>query len=164
MFLKKPSLQSKGLSSRPNLFHKPTIDQIISNEHQELLDFATCDAKYQPDRGLLDLRTTEEDPPQRLNFKVQAKIGFFDPILAEIDSDSHLSIINEKYFRSTLLKGNVKFAPEEPPTFNGLGSKLKSEFPPVLLDLQIGGALLSGRFIVSKEMCSSQMLIGTDIG
>jgi hypothetical protein len=92
---------------------------------------------------------------------------FFDlpNVLAEIDSNSQVSLLSEEYF-VTHLKNNLKpyhFLDEPPMQFSGLGSQLTSKFPPLFLQFKIGAVLLSERFHVSKELTSSPVLIGTDV-
>jgi Reverse transcriptase (RNA-dependent DNA polymerase) len=57
----------------------------------------------------------------------------------------------------------INYLDKSCPEYGGLGSELKSNYPPLYLDFQIGGAALSGRFVVSDELKSSPVLIGTDI-
>ena len=53
---------------------------------------------------------------------------------------------------------------DEPPTeYGGLGSDLKSPCPPINLNFQLGRVTLLGRFIVLKELDSSNLLIGSDL-
>jgi hypothetical protein len=57
-----------------------------------------------------------------------------------------------------------RFIDEDFPRFKGIGGQVTvSEYPPVRLKFQIDGALLSGRFIVTKHLTTSELLIGTDI-
>ena len=83
--------------------------------------------------------------------------------MCEIDSDSHISLILEEYFDSVLSKHAVTFLNEPPPSFDGMGSHLKSKYPPVSLQFQIGGLTLSSRFAISSELTSSPILLGTDV-
>ena len=86
-------------------------------------------------------------------------------VLAEIDSDSHISLITQEYFENCIkpLLTSQNYLNEKPPTFRGFGAFLTSKYPPLKLDFQIGGVLLSGRFIITSELYSSPVLIGSDI-
>jgi hypothetical protein len=117
---------------------------------------------------ILDLRTETEDQASHFNFKVLCKVMDGDEtVLAEIDSDSHITIICESYFekhlKETVEKEN-RFLEESPPRFKGInGPWIVSKYPPVKLDIQIGSVLLSGRFVVTPELSTSSVLLGSDI-
>ena len=56
--------------------------------------------KYDPyflarDREVLDLRTKQEKKGTRYNFKTLCRIQGLNVVLAEIDSDSHISLITQ---------------------------------------------------------------------
>ena len=112
---------------------------------------------------ILDLSTKTEGSSTRYNFKCLIKLGESPPVMCEIDSDSHISLISEEYFDNVLSKNTVTFLEEPPPIFDGMGSHLKSKYPPVSLQFQIGGLTLSSRFAVSSELTSSPILIGSDV-
>jgi hypothetical protein len=112
---------------------------------------------------VLDLSTSKEMDPTRINFKCHCKIDDFDVVLCEIDSDSHISIISQDYFENIITQKEVKFLDEPPPKFSGMGSQLESNYPPVSLKFQIGGITMSGRFAVTSELTSSPILLGSDV-
>ena len=84
---------------------------------------------------ILDLRTETEDQASHFNFKVLCKVMDGDEtVLAEIDSDSHITIICESYFekhlKETVEKEN-RFLEESPPRFKGInGPWIVSKYPP----------------------------------
>jgi len=86
-----------------------------------------------------------------------------DPILAELDSCSHLNLVSEFYFENYLKNSGIKILSEPPMEYDGLGSSLVSKYPPVACNFQIGGVHLSGRFIVSSDLETSKVLIGSDL-
>lgn len=154
---------------------KPTIKkQVFSNPFKSKtyrkrketkfdLELATQDAYFREANGLLDLTTKSEGPTRHINFKVKVKVESNPAVLAELDSDSHISIISESYFLSIRSASQIKFLDEPNTVFEGLGSSLKSNYPPIVLNLQLGGVKLSGRFTVVREFTSSQILIGSDL-
>jgi hypothetical protein len=119
-------------------------------------------------RGLMvvDLTTKTEIPQTTYNFKISTQImgkgGLKSPVIAELDTDSQLSIISKEYFDKSLSNENIQYLPEDPISFKGIGSELTSELPPFILQYQIGGVLLSGRFIVSNKFNNSEILLGND--
>jgi hypothetical protein len=121
---------------------------------------------YYKQRGtILDLRTKNEKEATHINFKCLVKIENKNVVLAEIDSDSHVSLLTEHYYNQHL-KGQCdeKFLKEDKPTFKGMGGTwLISKYPPLALNFQLGSCLLSGRFVITSELNSSVVLIGSDI-
>ncbi len=99
----------------------------------------------------------------KYNYRIQCRVNDDDAVLAEIDSDSHISLITEKYFKQLRKKKIfVEILNEKPMSFRGLGSQLSSKYPPIILKLQIGRVILSGRFVVTDHLTSSNILLGTD--
>ena len=47
---------------------------------------------------ILDLRTQDEKKATRYNFKMLCRIQGLNVVLAEMDSDSHISLITQEYF------------------------------------------------------------------
>ena len=97
--------------------------------------------------------------------KTLCRIQGLNVVLAEIDSDSHISLITQEYFENYVkpLLFPQNYLAEDPPTFKGFGAFLTSKYPPLKLDFPIGGFILSGRFVVTSELHSSPVLIGSDI-
>ena len=95
------------------------------------------------------------------HFKVYVKVGDEEPVLAEVDSGSQLSIISRDYFEKHIMNSSCyTFLPENPTSFGGIGAAgLIADTPP---KYRIGGTILSGRFIVSNTLQSSPVLIGND--
>jgi hypothetical protein len=96
------------------------------------------------------------------NFKVRVKVETDNEVLAELDSDSHISLITEEYFRCLQFLGPLEVLPEDPVSFEGLGSRIQTKFLPIMLNVQIGKVLLRDRFIVTEHLSSSALLSGTD--
>jgi hypothetical protein len=84
------------------------------------------------------------------------------PIVAEIGNGSHLNLISARYFERVKGKGSVMSPNEQPTESSVLRSRLKGEYPPATLTIQIGHCVLKAPFIVSKELTSSPVLIGSD--
>ena len=77
---------------------------------------------------ILDMRTPTESKAQNINFKILVKVLDQSIILAEIDPDSHLSLITEKYFEEAIkpLLPEINYLPEPPPNFRGMGVNIYS--------------------------------------
>ena len=84
-------------------------------------------------------------------------------MFAELDSDSHISILSQAYYERIKKLCKLEFLNEKPIHFKGMGSSLKSNYPPLMLDLQIGKVLLKGRFIISDHLKTSPLLLGSDL-
>ena len=83
--------------------------------------------------------------------------------MAELDSDSDINLISEQYYDKNKDKIDWAFEGETNASFGVIGSGLQSNFPPFPLILQIGGVKISGKFIISKEFNSSDILLGSSI-
>ena len=82
---------------------------------------------------ILDMRTPTESKAQNINFKILVKVLDQSIILAEIDPDSHLSLITEKYFEEAIkpLLPEINYLPEPPPNFRGMGGGVYTvQLPP----------------------------------
>jgi hypothetical protein len=98
------------------------------------------DALWNKETGLLHI-TPERDDVEKAthyNFKVKCRINTDSHVVAEVDTDSHLNLISAKYFERINNRGSVTFLNEQPTEYSGLGSSLRSEYPPVILSIQIG--------------------------
>ncbi len=83
-------------------------------------------------------------------------------VIAELDSDSHISLVSEEYFDRLTSLGPIEFLKEPPIKFKGMGSHLASKYSPIMLDVQIGRIKLKGRFIITDKLTSSPILLGSD--
>ena len=81
---------------------------------------------------------------------------------AEIDSDSHINLISEDYFNFLSKNTKIEYLQEPPTSFSGMGSNLKSSYPPIMLNVQVGSVVLKARFVVTDLLKSSKILLGTD--
>ena len=125
--------------------------------------FASKDSVYQKKHKLTDLRTTKNDNSNKCNYVVEAKIYGLDKVVRmEIDSDSHLSLLSEKFFLKHKHEYEWEFSDEEPPRYHGMGGAIRSKYPPLILELQLGGTLISGRFVITSELKNVEILLGTD--
>jgi hypothetical protein len=116
------------------------------------------------EKGLLDF-TPERDDVEKVthyNFKVKCKINLDSFVVAKVDTDSHLNVISACYFKLIKKKGSDMFLDEQPMEYSGLGTRLWSKYSPVILSIQIGHCVFRARFIVSRELTSSPVLIGSD--
>ena len=68
------------------------------------------------------------------HFKVYVKVGDEEPVLAEVDSGSQLSIISRDYFEKHIMNSSCySFLPENPTSFGGIGAaRLIADTPPSL--------------------------------
>jgi hypothetical protein len=115
---------------------------------------------------VLNLSTNTKKPSKNITFKCHTSVENQRVVYSEIDSDSHVSLIEQNYFENCLLDkiDKSRFIDEDFPRFKGIGGQVTiSDYPPVRLMFQIGGVVMSGRFIVTKHLTTSELLIGTDI-
>jgi hypothetical protein len=140
----------------------PTVMKTASEIRQEQLDFATDDF-YLDDKGIIDLGPEVGGrDPTNFNYKVKIKVENDSFVIAELDSDSHISLISESYFNRLSELTEIKYLPEAPVTFNGMGSTVTSPYSPIELQIQLGRVRMTGRFIVTNLLTSSPILLGTD--
>ena len=101
--------------------------------------------------------------PEYFTFKVKVLIGDTVETLAEVDSDSMLSLISEKFFNKLKnLQVPMQFLKEQPTQYNGMGgAEMISPLSPFMLQMQIGIVLFMQRMVVSKEL-KSDILLGSD--
>ena len=101
--------------------------------------------------------------PEYFTFKVKILIGDTVETLAEVDSDSMLSLISEKFFNKLKnLQVPMQFLKEQPTQYNGMGgAEMISPLSPFMLQMQIGTVLFMQRMVVSKEL-KSDILLGSD--
>ena len=139
----------------------PTVKKSESEKVKEQVEFSLNDAYA--DQGIINYDPSEgENTGTNYNYKVKVKINEDDFIFAEIDTDSHISIISETYFNRISALSEIEYLSEEPLTFHGLGSTASSKYSPVVLTVQIGRIRMKGRFIVTNLLQSSPILLGTD--
>ena len=96
------------------------------------------------------------------NFKVTVRVNREHETMAELDSDSHISLISEHFFEVLKKAGQVEFLEDDPVAFEGLGSRIQFKYSPIMLTVQIGRVELYGHFIVTSALDSSSLLLGTD--
>ena len=115
------------------------------------------------DGTIVRLKPQNAEKATNFNYKIPVLInGFERKVFAEIDSDSHLNLIQNSFYETIAANGPVKMLDETPTIFSGLGSRLKSKLPPVMLDVQVGDVVISARFVVTDDLTSSPVLLGTD--
>ena len=148
----------KHISTIEKLKHSLNLPSKLNIERED---------PYCINRGgeVLNMMTEGKEIVANINYKFLVKIMDATPVLSELDSDSHLSLISEDYFEKVLMKRLKKenYLNEKPPTFQGLGSYNISKYPPLKLEIQIGGVRLSGRFVVTNTLTTSYVLIGSDL-
>jgi hypothetical protein len=69
--------------------------------------------KHEPDASLAKESTT-------YNYKIPLRVENLSEVLCEIDSDSHLNLITEWYFRKIQKNNKVEFLKEKPVEFFGM--------------------------------------------
>jgi hypothetical protein len=132
-----------------------------NNQQRKL---AKQDVFWYKEKRLLHITPERDDieKPTHCHFKAKCRINMDSPIVAEIGTGSHLNLISARYFERVRSKGSVTSLNELPTESSGLGTSLKGEYPPVTLTIQIGHCVLRAPFIVSEELTSSPLLIGSD--
>ena len=120
------------------------------------------DLKFTPGARRRFFNPSESGGVHTYNYKVRISINLQKPVHAEIDSDSHLSLISEAYFKNLKKRTKIHYLDEEPPSFKSLTGNVKSDHPPLKLNVQIGNVHMQGRFIVSPHLKSSEILLGSD--
>ena len=84
--------------------------------------------------------------------------------LAEIDTDSHLSLLSEQFYNKLVKTSEISYAKGPPETFKGMGGQLITALqPPLFLKVRIGHTVFTNTvFHVTKNLTTSDALLGTD--
>jgi len=120
------------------------------------------DLRFRPGEQRRIFTPSEAIKVRTYNFKVRVSINLQKPVFAEIDSDSHLSLISDTYFKILKKRTKINHMDEDPQSFKSLTGYVESEYPPLKLNVQIGNVHMQGRFIVSSHLKSSELLLGSD--
>ena len=107
---------------------------------------------YEPKGGLANLSTS-------YNYTLPVSINKDEETFAEIDSYSHINLISEDYFHFLSKNTRIEYLQEPPTSFSGMGSKLKSSYPPIMLNVQVGSVVLKARFVVTDLLKSAKILL-----
>jgi len=138
----------------------------LAEAKQKREQFAEQDEHFDKDKkssGVINLESkVSGDTVTHYNFKVKCQINDLDEVIAEIDSDSHISLISTEYFDRLNDMDEIDYLSEPPPVFNGLGSVVYSRYSPISLNVQIGRVRMKNRFVVTDLLKSSPLLLGTD--
>jgi len=126
------------------------------------IKLAKTDHYYDETVPVIKYRPNVELKQTHYNFKLAIVANRIDDTVAELDSDSHISLVSEEYFLKLKNRGHIEFLDEDPVVFEGLGSRIKSKYPPFMMYVQIGRVELQGRFVVTEHLESSPVLLGTD--
>ncbi len=78
--------------------------------------------------------------PTNFNYKVKIKVEDDSFVIAELDSDSHISLMSESYFNRLSELTKIKYLPEAPVTFSGMGSTVTSPYSPMSCKYSWGGS------------------------
>jgi hypothetical protein len=124
------ALESSAEYVLSKVSNKVTVKQISNFDATK--DLSTEDRMFTQRGTVLNLSKQNRAPKEYKNFMVLINFFNLPNVLGEIDSDSQLSLISEDYFNNYL---KPKLRPsnilDEPPmTFKGLGSSLRSRYPP----------------------------------
>ena len=138
----------------------PTSHKTVTEIAEERVNFAKNDEFY--DKGVVTHENVQEAGASQYNYKVKIRVNDDSFVVAEIDTDSHICLINEEYFLKLAEAGDIEYLPEPPSTFNGLASTVVSKYSPVMLNIQIGRSIFKNRFNVTETLKSSPVLLGTD--
>jgi hypothetical protein len=144
----------------------PGIPKILKTEAEintERENFAAQVEFFQQEKKIVEYRSKiKAKTPTNFNYKVRVRVNDDRDVIAEIDTDSHISLISESYYRRLCKFGFVEELDEEPISFCGMGSEIQSKYPPIILKLQIGRVLLESRFVITDLLKSSPILLGSD--
>ena len=93
--------------------------ELIENRTKNSRKLARTDLTFRQDTEILKFTPDDEDVTQvsKYNFKIKVTINDMEPILAELDSDSHISLISERYYNQLLEQGPVEFLMKNPCLF-----------------------------------------------
>jgi hypothetical protein len=117
--------------------NEPTIRQL--SLYDQTKNFSVEDRIFKERKRVLNLSKEVKRQKEYKNFMVLTQFFELPNVLAEIDSDSQVSLLSEEYF-VTHLKNNLKpyhFLDEPPMHLSGLGSQLTSKFPPYFYNLKL---------------------------
>jgi hypothetical protein len=95
------------------------------------------------------------------NFKIPVRVETDKEIISEINSDSHLNLIAEWYFKRLQKISHIQFLNEKPTEFCGMGLNLSSDHSSLMLNIQLGRNAMKARFVVSKELQTSPIILGS---
>ncbi len=141
---------------------KKVVEVPLESVSTEGILLASEDKTFSEDLIYFDPDDENVQEASKYNYKIKCIVNNDSPVFAELDSDSHISILSEAYFRRIKKLFELEFLNEKPIHFKGMGSSLKSNYPPLMLNLQIGKVLLRGRFIISDHLKTSPLLLGSD--
>ncbi len=105
--------------------------------------------------------------PCRINHEINQLYKQFFPFMPKHRVDrvrygTKLYAQSSEYYEHLVRQSPVEHLPEQPMTFQGLGSTIVSKYPPIMLYIQIGRIRTRNRFIVTSLLKSSPILLGTD--
>ena len=123
---------------------------------------ARSDTLYKGKGPLIKIENERDVEATTYNYRVQVRLRNHDFVWAELDTDSHISLITPDLFNELEKKAKIDFLPLEPICFEGMGSSLVSPHPPFMLDLQMGQCSFRVRFSVCEQLTSSPVLLGSD--
>ena len=109
------------------------------------LKLAQQDSIFRRRGTIIDLTTEVNDYSTKCAFKIWVEIPGLSPTMAEIDSDSDINLISEKYFLENKDKIEWIWHGSEKASFGVIGSGQVSNYPPCSVILQVGGVKLSGK-------------------
>jgi len=138
----KPNILPEPKPAPVNLSVKRT--ELVENRTKNSRKLAKTDLTFRQDTEILKFTPDDEDVTQasKYNFKIKVTINDMEPILAELDSDSHISLISERYYNQLLENGPIEFLNEKPLSFQGMGSSLSSKHPAIMLNVQVGRLMM----------------------
>jgi len=150
------------LNKYSNLFTDPvpTVLKTAAETQEQRINFSQNDEFKE--KGIILSETVTRPGAAQFNYKVKVRINDDDYVIAEIDTDSHICLINEEYFLELAKNTEIEFINEPPLEFNGLASTVKSKYSPVMLNVQIGRVIMKNRFVVTDSLKSSPILLGSD--
>ena len=99
----------------------PGIPKILKTEAEintERENFAAQDEFFQQEEKIVEYRSKiKAKTPTNFNYKVRVRVNDDRDVIAEIDTDSHISLISESYYRRLCKLGFVEELDEEPISF-----------------------------------------------
>ena len=143
-------------TTRVNVVKRPVTQKQMEHAKKDLLF-------EENDQILLADENVDTHKATYFNYKVKTFIPDLNNcVYAELDSDSHLSLVSTEFFDKLRTNSEIRYLDEPKTSFQGLGSSLESKHNTFLLDLQIGKSLFENRFVVCDNLKSSPILLGSD--
>jgi len=99
-------------------FNETFFDLVCKKFGYQTDNLENEDLRFKPGVGRKYFAPSDAGGVFTYNFKIRVSINLQKPVYAEIDSDSHLSLISESYFKILKKRSKIMYLDEEPPSSN----------------------------------------------